>query len=421
MPYYISGVTADHNSLIARTPEEFRAKNSIDVRTRHRVTGIDADARRVMVADLEDGRESWMEYTVLLLATGASAFVPPVDGIGLEGCFTLRKLADSIAIKEFMKRRKPARAVVVGAGPVGLEMCESFRSVGLEVSLVEMADQVMPLIDADMASAVQEKLEAEGVKCFTGTRLEGIVGDTDAAVRAVATSSGELECDLALIGIGVRPVTDVAQQAGVELGAGGAIRVDARMRTNVPGIFAAGDCATTTNYITGEETWIPLGSTSRKQGRLAADNMFGADLAFPGVQGTSVVRCLDLTVGRTGLSESEAGGAGFEPETVRMEAESLHEYFPGGGLIRVKLVADRPSGRLLGAQVVGDLASTAEKRLDILAMAVGSGMTADDLQYADLAYAPPYSTAIDVPIIAANLLTGKLQGKPCSCNPFGLD
>jgi CoA-dependent NAD(P)H sulfur oxidoreductase len=414
-------VTADYNSLIARTPEEFRRKNSVDVLTRHRVTRIDPDARRVMVADVGGGGESWMDYTVLLLATGASAFVPPVEGIRLDGCFLLRKLADSIAIKDFLASKRPARAVVVGAGPIGMEMCESFRSLGLEVSIIEMADQVMPLIDADMAATVRERLESEGVKCLTGTRLEAIAGDAGGEARAVVTSAGELECDLVLVGIGVRPVTDIAQEAGVELGARGAIRVDRRMRTNVPGIFAAGDCATTTNSITGEETWLPLGSTSRKQGRLAADNMFGAELEFPGVLGTSVVRCFDLTIGKTGLNEKEAVLAGFEPEAVRMEAESLHEYFPGGGLVRLKLVADRPTGRLLGAQVVGDLASVAEKRLDVLAMAVGSGMTAEELQYADLSYAPPYSTAIDVPIIAANLMTGKLQGKHCSCSPEGLE
>lgn len=421
MPYYISGVTADHNSLIARTPEEFRLKNNVDVLTRHRVTEIDPDGRRVKVADLDGARESWAEYTVLLVTTGASAFVPPVEGVGLDGCFLLRKLADSIAIKNYILEKSPVKAVVIGAGPIGMEMCESFRSVGLEVSVVEMADQVMPMLDSDMGAAVREKLEAEGVKCLTGTRLEGIDTGRDGAVRAVATSSGELECDLVLLGIGIRPVTDIAAAAGVELGVKGAIKVDPHLRTSVPGIFAAGDCATTRNSVTGQQTWIPLGSTSRKQGRLAADNMFGAGLEFPGVQGTSIVRCFDLTVGRTGLNEAEALAAGFEPVTVKMEAESLHEYFPGGGLVRLKLLADRSTGRLLGAQVVGDLASIAEKRLDILAMAVGCAMTADELQYADLAYAPPYSTAIDIPIIAGNLMTGELRGKLCSCSPEGLE
>lgn len=421
MPYYISGVTADYNSLIARTPEEFHAKNGVDVLTGHRVLEIDAAGRRVKVADLEGGREFWSEYTRLLISTGASAFVPPVDGVSLEGCFLLRKLADSIAIKAFLEKKNPSRAVIIGAGPIGMEMCESFRLAGLEVSVVEMAGEVMPLMDPDMAAILREKLEKMDVTCLPGRRLEAIEGDAGGGVRGVVTSSGSIECDIVLLGIGIRPVTDIASAAGVELGVKGAIKVDRLMRTNVPDIYAAGDCATTTNTITGRQTWIPLGSTSRKQGRLVADNMFGAALEFPGVQGTSIVKCFDLTIGRTGLNELEARDAGFDPVEVSVETGSLNGYFPGGGNMRLKLLADRSGGRLLGAQVVGELASNAEKRLDVISVAIGAGMTADELQYLDLAYAPPYSAAVDVPIIAGNLMAGKLQGKLCSCGPEGLE
>jgi CoA-dependent NAD(P)H sulfur oxidoreductase len=421
MPYFISGVTADHNDLVARQPAEFKKLNDVDVHTRHRALGIDSANHTVRIADLDGGNEFDAHYTHLLLSTGAQAFVPPVDGTALDGVFTIRRLADSIRIKEFLKEKRPARAVIVGAGPIGMEMCESFRGVGLEVTLLEMAQQVMPLMDTDMAARVQSRLEEEGVNCMLGQGLTGIEGDDSGSVTGVATDSGAIAADIVLLGIGVRPRSELGAQAGVELGAKGALRIDGHMKTNVEGIFAAGDCATTTHAITGAETWIPLGSTARKQGRSAADNMFGAPVEFRGVQGTAVVKCFDLTVGRTGLDEREAAGAGFEPASISIEAESLHQYYPGRGTMFLRLVADGPTGRLLGAQVVGEMSSIAEKRLDVLSVAISAGMTADDLQYLDLAYAPPYSTAIDVPIIAGNVLASKLEGKICSCGGDGLD
>ena len=421
MPYYISGVTADHTDLIARTPQEFKKMNQVDVLTRHRVLSIDAGERVVRVADLEGGREFDAPYTKLLISTGAKAFVPPMDGVELQGVFTLRRLADSVVIKEFIKARRPRRALIVGAGPIGIEMCESFRTLGLEVTLVELAGQVVPFMDADLAAKIQGKLEEEGVNCMLGQGVSALEGNSEGYVSRAVTDTGNLTAELVLLAIGVRPVTDLAAAAGVELGAGGAIKVDSRMRTGIPGIYAAGDCATTTNTLTGTEVWAPLGSTSRKQGRLVADNMFGADREFPGVQGTAVVKCFDLTIGRTGLDEAEAAAAGFKPVTVDMEAESLHTYYPGRGVMDLKLIADGDTGRLLGAQVVGEMNSVAEKRLDILSVAIDAGMSADHLQYLDLAYAPPYSTAVDVPIIAGNLMAGKIEGKACSCDGEGLE
>jgi NADPH-dependent 2,4-dienoyl-CoA reductase/sulfur reductase-like enzyme len=421
MPYFISGVTADHNDLVARQPSEFKKLNDVDVLTRHRALGIDAANHTVRIADLEGGSEFEAHYTRLLISTGARAFVPPLDGVSLEGVFTIRRLADSIRIKKFVKDRHPTRAVIVGAGPIGMEMCESFRGIGLEVTLLEMSEQVMPFMDADMAARVQASLEEEGVNCMLGQGLTGIEGDPSGSVKSVGTDAGSIAADIVLLGIGVRPESELGAQAGVELGARGALRIDGHMKTNVPDVYAAGDCATTTHAITGTETWIPLGSTSRKQGRAAADNMFGADVEFRGVQGTAVVKCFDLTVGRTGLDEREAAAAGFEPTSVDIEAESLHEYYPGRGAMFLRLVADRPTGRLLGAQIVGEMSSVAEKRLDVLSVAISARMSADDLQYLDLAYAPPYSTAIDTPIIAGNVLASKLQGKICSCTGAGLD
>jgi len=421
MPYYISGVTADHRDLIARTTEEFREKNGVDVLTRHRVLEIDPGNRTVLVRDLESGAEFLDEYTVLLVSTGARAFIPAVEGVDLEGCFVLRELADSMRIKSFLEERGPRRAVIVGAGPVGMEMCESFRMLGLDVSVVDAADRPMPFMDAELALKVREKLESEGVDCMLEESLEGFEGDGSGTLRRVRTTGGALDCDIALLAIGIRPVTDLAASAGAALGVKGALRVDGGMRTNIDGMYAAGDCAVTFDAITGAETWIPLGSTSRKQARAAADSMFGAPVEFPGVVGTSIVKCFDLTVGRTGLDEGYAREMGYNPVAVSMEARSTPEYYPSGSNMALKLICDRNGGRVLGAQVVGDLGSGADKRLDVFAVCAAAGMTASDLEHLDLAYAPPYSNAVDVPLVAGNLMSGKLTGKPCSCDSHGLE
>ncbi len=420
MPYFIGGVTADHNRLIARRPEEFKSLNGVELLTGHRVVSIDAQGHRVRVADLGRAREFDVPYSRLLISTGARAFVPPVEGAGLEGVFTLRRLDDSVRLKAFVSSRRPATAVVVGSGPVGLEMCESFRRLGLEVTLVEMAPRIAPTLDPAISEKVLSHLEENGVKCLPGQAMEAIEG-SDGAVRRVLLPSGAVEADAVLLAIGVRPVTELARNAGAELGAGGAVKVDGGMRTSVEDIFAAGDCATTTNSITGEEAWLPLGSTSRKQGRAAADCMFGGHGDFPGVLGTSVVKCFDMTVGRTGLGEREAERAGFEPVSLEMDAESLHDFYPGGGAMYLKLTADRPGGRVLGCQMAGDLRAAVEKRVDVFSVAIGASMTVDEMRYLDLAYAPPYSTTLDVPIVAANVLAGKISGRECSCDWHGME
>jgi NADPH-dependent 2,4-dienoyl-CoA reductase/sulfur reductase-like enzyme len=421
MPYFISGVTADHNDLVARRPEEFKEQNGIDVMRRHRALGIDTANHTARITDLESGRERDVDYTKLLISTGASSFVPPVDGIDATGVFTLRRLSDSIMIKQFISGNGPRRAVIVGSGPIGVEMCESFRRLGMEVSLIELADQVLPIVDGDVAGRVQRVLESEGVDCQLGQQMLGVEVDGKGRATGVVLGSRVVPADIVLMALGVRPLSRIASEAGIELGTRGAIRVDSGMRTSAPDIYAAGDCATTTNVLTGEEAWIPLGSTARKQGRVAAESMFGGEAAFPGVQGTAVVKCFDLTVGRTGLDEGAAEKAGFDPVTVHLEAESLHSYYPGRGEMYLKMTADRRTGRVLGAQVAGELRSVAEKRLDILAVAISCGMRAEDMRYLDLAYAPPYSTAMDIPVIAADVMASKLGGARCSCDSSGLE
>jgi NADPH-dependent 2,4-dienoyl-CoA reductase/sulfur reductase-like enzyme len=421
MPYYIGGVTAEATDLVVRTPAEFLEKNRVMVKTRHRVELIEHENRRVRVRDLAGDTEFWAPYTRLLISTGADAFVPPIEGAGLDGVFTLRKLKDSIEIMRFLEREKPRRAAIVGAGPIGMEMCEAFRRLGIDTTVIELAPQVMPSIDGRLASLVQAAIEKEGVTCSLVSRVEAVAADSHGRLAAVSTTTGEVEADIVLLAIGIRPSVGLAAEAGVELGARGAIRVDEAMRTSIDGIFAAGDCATTTNRVSGGETWIPLGSNARKQGRVAGETMFGGDSSFPGVVGTSIVKVFDKTVGRTGLSVGEATDSGFDPVEVEMEAWTHHDYYHAGGAINLQVIAERGSGVMLGAQLVGDWDATADRRLDVFAMALTARITAADLQYVDLAYAPPYSTATDIPIIAGNLATGKLGGPGCSCDSNGLE
>jgi len=421
MPYYIGGVTAEATDLVVRTPAEFLEKNQVVIKTRHRVELIDHENRRIRVRDLTDDGEIWAPYTRLLISTGADAFVPHIQGAGLEGVFPLRKLKDSIEIMKFLKREKPRKAAVVGAGPIGMEMCEAFRKLDIDTTVIELAPQVMPSIDPELATLVQSAVEKEGVHCRLKSGLDAVLSDRRGKVAAVSTTSGEVEADIVLMAIGIRPSVKLASDAGVELGAKGAIRVDEKMRTSIEGVFAAGDCATNVNRVNGAETWIPLGSNARKQGRVAGETMFGGGATFPGVVGTSIVKVFDTTVGRTGLSKAEVVESGFDPVEVEMDARTHHDYYHAGGLINLHMIADRESGTLLGAQLVGEWDAAVDRRLDVFAMALTARMTAADMQYADLAYAPPYSIATDIPIIAANLAEGKLGGPGCSCDSSGLE
>ncbi len=408
MPYYIGGVTADWHQLVARTPEEFKRSNDIDVLIRHEVTAIDAADGSLRVRDLASGREFSDGYDALLLATGATAFVPPLPGGDLPGVFTLRSLADGLALKRYLDERRPQRAVIAGAGSIGLEMCEALRRLGLEVELVEAAERVMPGWDSEMAGSILAELEASGVNCRFGSPIDGIASDSRDRLT-VEVAGDSLEADLVLLSLGVRPATRLAAAAGVELGAAGAIRVDRHMRTNLTGIFAAGDCATVRHLATGEETWIPMGDAARRMGRVAANNLLGGDDEFSGVAGTAIVKCFDLTIGKTGLTEEQARNAGMDPVTVDLTHDAIPEYLPGYTQLHARVTADRGSGRIVGAQVVGPLGSAADKRLDVLAVCVGARLTVRQMEDLDLGYAPPYSHAIDLPITAANLLAPKLR------------
>ncbi len=420
LPYFIGGYSPNWRRLLARLPSEFESRQDIRVFLRHRVNSIDPANRSLRVADLEGVSESSIDYDRLIVATGAYPFVPPIPGKDLDGVFILRSITHALEMKSFIDLRAPQRAVIVGGGAIGLEMCEALRRLGMEVHLVELVDHVLPPLDADLAGKVGEHLEANGVHLHLGVKVEGLDG-TGGAVTRVATSRGELEAEMVLLSIGIRPASELARRAGIELGAGGAIRVDAAMRTSFPDILACGDCATTRHLVSGREAWIPLGSTARKQGRAAAETVSGGEGSFPGVVGTFVLKAFDLTVGKTGLGEEEAREAGFDAGAVTLEDSVLPGYYRGGGRMTARVTVEKGTGRILGAQVVGDYRAVAEKRLDVLATCVTARLTAGDLSSLDLAYAPPYSHPLDIPVVAGNLAEARVLGRECTCDTDGLE
>jgi NADPH-dependent 2,4-dienoyl-CoA reductase/sulfur reductase-like enzyme len=402
LPYFIGGMIPSADALIARTPAEFRQRG-VDVRTQHRVLEIDASNNSLRVADLEAAKEYSLPYDYLVVATGAVPFRPPLPGLDLPGVFALRTLADGLALHNALNNRPPKSVVIVGGGYVGLEMAEAFRALNLPVTIVEIASQLMVNLDEEMSELVLAEVEHKGVRVLLNDGLVRCEGSDH--VDRVITQHNDIPADLVLLAIGVRPNTKLAEQAGLKLGAGKAIAVDEHMRTSVEGIYAAGDCAETVHQVTGEKTYIPLGSTANKQGRVAGANVAGMAGTFEGVVGTAVAKVFDLQVARTGLTEREAAAKGFAVHSQRISALDRAHYFPGVVRLDVELVMDQASRRLLGGQLVGT--QGAAKRIDVLAAALYGKMTVDDLTRVDYGYAPPYASVWDATLRAANVIANR--------------
>ncbi|MGQ9492247.1 MAG: CoA-disulfide reductase [Anaerolineae bacterium] len=400
LPYFIAGMIPSAEALIARSPAEFQ-KQGIEVRTRHEVHEINVQDMSLRVVDQENAREYRLPYDQLVIATGAVSFRPPTPGLDLSGVFTLRTLHDGLMLHETLRRKRPRNVVIVGGGYIGLEMAEAFRALGLPVTIVEMAPQLMMNLDEDMSQLVLAEVERQGVRVLLNDGLVRCEGTNH--VEKVVTQHNEIPAELVLLAIGVRPNTRLAEQAGIKLGAGKAIAVDNHMRTNIEGIYAAGDCAETTHGVTGEKTYIPLGTTANKQGRIAGANAAGMDCTFEGVVGTAVAKIFGLEVARTGLTEKEAIAKGVNVYATTIHTTDRARYYPGATELHVKLIMDRISRRLLGAQFIG--AQGAAKRIDVLATALYAQMTVDDLTRLDYSYAPPYASVWDATLIAANVLS----------------
>jgi NADPH-dependent 2,4-dienoyl-CoA reductase/sulfur reductase-like enzyme/rhodanese-related sulfurtransferase len=401
LPYYIGGEVADLAGLTPRDPVWFAKRYNIDIRTRHEVTGVDPVTRTIEVKDLESGETFTDQYDELVLATGVSPILPA--GFDADGVLPVRTPADARAIHANLASGVTA-AVVIGAGFIGLEMAEQLVRRGLRVTVVERRPQVMPPLDADMAARVAEELRAHGVDVRVGAEVSSIEGDP---VEAVVVDGQRIEAGLVVLGLGVRPNTTLAERAGVALGRSGAVGVDNRFATNVPGIWAVGDVAESFSVITGEPIWHPLGSTANKMGRIAGDAITGGPLQHRGTLGTGIFRVFDLTVAQTGLSERAALQAGFEVEVLHNIKPDRPAYLGGREMV-IKAIADRGTGRLLGAQIVGP--SGVDKRIDVLATAITFGALASDLFHLDLAYAPPFATTKDPIHYTGMALANALSG-----------
>ena len=398
LPYFVGGLVGDADRLVARSPEEHR-RRGVDVRTGHEVVAIHPAEQVVEVRVVETGAVSREPYDHLLIATGASPIRPPFPNIDAKGVSGIHVIPDAVALDDQIRDRSPRRAVVVGGGYIGLEMVEALQLRGLEVTLVEKLDQPMATLDADMGARVAEGLVAQGVDLRLGTGVQGFETDGEGWVRAVATEVGEIPADLVVMGLGVRPNVTLAAEAGITIGPSGAIATDARMATSAPGVWAAGDCAESRHRVTGAPAWIALGTHANKQGRVVGLNVTGTAAEFPGVIGTAVTKVGPVEIGRTGLTEREAAAAGLDAAGEIVEGTSRAHYYPDGAPLAVKVVAERSSGRMLGAQIVGG--PEAAKRIDALAVAVWSEMTVDEFAQLDLGYAPPFSPVWDPTLIAA--------------------
>ncbi|MFJ6165563.1 FAD-dependent oxidoreductase [Micromonospora orduensis] len=400
IPYWISGLVSGPDALIARDPQTFRTTYAMDVRMRHEVTTIDLERREVVARDLEGGGEVRERFDELMYATGAVPVKPPWADTDADGVFGMQTLDDGAALRLWLDAEpRPRRAVVVGGGYIGVEIAEAMIQRGLSVTLVEAGDQPMSTVDADMGELVAEAMRGLGITIRTGLPVTGLE-QRDGRVSAVVTAEGPIPADVVVLGLGVRPNAALAEAAGLPIGPTGAIRVDRRMRVaGVPGVWAAGDCVETLHRVSGLPVHVPLGTHANKQGRVAGINIGGGYATFAGVIGTAVTKVCDLEVGRTGLREREASAAGFDFVSVIAESTNRAGYYPGARPMSVKLIAERPSGRLLGAQIVGW--SEAAKRIDTLAVALWNGMTVDDMTALDLGYAPPYAPVWDPVLIAA--------------------
>lgn len=412
LPYYVSGEVRDQKRLLSssagvvRDPVFFRNVMNVHVMNQTQACEVDSREKRVRVRNMLNGREQWLPYDKLLLATGASAYIPEALRTSLKQVFTLHGMRDAEGIRSAMADAMARDVVIVGGGLIGIEMTEALVRKGARVTIVERLPHILPILDPDMAILVERHLESHGVRIVTGATARKLEGGT--TVQAVVTDKGTFPADLAILACGIRPNVELAVSAGIELGTTGAMRVDEHMRTSRDGIYAAGDCTETTHRLTGKPCYIPLGSTATKQGRVAAVNICGGRDRFPGVLGSSICRIFDYTVARTGFGEEEARKAGYDVVTVLAPGLDRAHYLRPAGMLMLKLVVDRPTRKLLGAQSVGPGAG--DKRVDVAAVAIVAGRTVEDLANEDLCYGPSFSTAMDNLITAANVARNKLDG-----------
>ncbi|MFE6403767.1 FAD-dependent oxidoreductase [Streptomyces alboflavus] len=402
IPYWVGGDVAERDDLIARTPEEHRER-SIDLRMRTEVVEIDARERRVRARDLASGAEEWTAYDKLVIATGARPLRPDLPGIDAPGVHGVQTLDDGQALLDTLTGTPGRRAVVIGAGYIGVEMAEALIGRGYEVTVVNRGKEPMSTLDPDMGRLVREAMTGMGITMVNDAEVTKILTADDGRARAVATEDREFPADVVVLGIGVRPETALARAAGLPLGEHGGLLTDLAMRVRGPvadgAIWAGGDCVEVLDLVSGRERHIALGTHANKHGQIIGSNVGGGYATFPGVVGTAVSKVCDLEIARTGLREKDARAAGLQYAAVTIESTSRAGYYPGAALMTVKMLAERRTGRLLGVQIVGR--EGAAKRVDVAAVALTARMTVEQMTALDLGYAPPFSPVWDPVLVAA--------------------
>jgi len=402
MPYYIGGQVETKESLIVRKPDVFKKKQHIDARIRHEVIEIDCPNKRVRVNNIDKQEEFWESWDDLLIATGASPIVPKMENIDAGGIFTLSTLQSGIDVFNFIKEEKPAKAVIVGGGYIGVEMAEALLARSIEVSLIDMAPQLMTTLDKDMADLILEYMKEQEVKVFLEEKLVKFKKDAKGNVNAVVTDKQTINADIIILGVGVKPNAELAAKAGIRTGANGAIHINKRCETSVPNIWAAGDCAESFHLLSQKQVHIALGTVASKHGLVAGINISGGSIEFHGVLGTAITKFKEMEISRTGLSEKEAKSLGIDYRTETITSLSPAGYYPGAEKINVKLVVNKQTKQIIGGQIVGF--KGAAKRIDTLVTAIAAGFTAQQLMDLDLSYAPPFSNVWDPVQIAARKL-----------------
>ena len=392
LPYYIGGTIEDEKDLTLQTPDSFWKRFRVKMVVHHEVISIHPESKSVTVKNLETGTVFTERYDKLLLSPGAKPIKPNLDGVDSDKIFTLRTVEDTLKIKNYTNAHQPESAVVVGGGFIGIEVAENLRNLGINVTLVEAAEQLMNPFDGDMASFIHAEMRKNGINLMLNTMVEGF-SETDHGIDVKIKNASAIHTDMVVMAIGVLPETTLAKEAGLELGIKGSIVVNHKMETSVPDIYAVGDAVQIRNFVTDTDTLLSLAGPANKQGRRAADNICGGDSHYTGGQGSSVIKIFDMTAAATGISEKTAKALGIAADKVILSPMSHAGYYPGGKIMTLKVLFEKDTYRLLGAQIVGF--EGVDKRIDVLATAIRAGMKAYELTELDLAYAPPYSSAKD--------------------------
>jgi len=409
LPYHIGGAIEDRGNLLLQTPDSFRRRFNVDVRVQSEVMAIDREAKTVSVENKQTGETYIESYDKLILSPGGAPIIPPVDGASSKRVFTLRSVEDIDRIKKYIKKAGPKSAAVVGGGFIGIEMAENLREAGLKVSIIELSGQVIAPLDIDMACDVHRHLRQKGVSLYLNNGLQSIA--EQAGSLAVKLSQGGIEADMVILAIGVKPESKLAKDAGLDISDRGGVIVDKHMLTSDPDIYAVGDAVVVRDFVTGQPAMIPLAGPANKQARIAADNICGGLSEYEGTQGSAIIKVFDMTVASTGINEKSARRAGIDYDKVFLWSPSHAGYYPGAKNMSIKVIFEKRTGRILGAQIVGY--DGVDKRCDVLATAIRAGMTAYGLTRLELCYAPPYSSAKDPVNMAGymieNVLTGKVK------------